>query len=249
METTFFSILADTTSNGIAYKIGQILGFVLVLAIPAIFILSLVKLIITKRKTWLIGLIITGVLGLGFAGVVVYTAIEAYKKGAATAAKTMEEKEEGGKKNQLVKTDDKLLQFELPARWRTLKELPENGSLRQGDLVKEQYMMVLSQAKEDLEDDYNLSLYSEGCLQNIKEVSKSFNQKKSRSVEVDGCEMMEVEVDSVIDGVKIKYLNGYLETETHYHQVMLWTLPTRWEKSKPIFKSVLSSIKTLEPGS
>ena len=243
MATIFFTPLAEAASSIMAYNMELILGVLLMLTVPAVFILSLVKLIITKRKRWIICLIISGLLGLFFISAIIHSALETYKTVADAAAENMDH---SMKNAQVVQTADGLLKFNLPKAWSTLDELPEEASLRYGSLRGELYIVVLSEPKTDFEDGYSLELYGEGCLQNIIDVSKQYKQKEWITSEVSGCKIMKIQVDAVVDGIKVKYFNGYLETDTHYHQVLLWTLPSMWEKSKPVFESVLSSIEPLK---
>lgn len=216
---------------------GTVIGFIIMLTVPAVFILSLVMLIVTKRKLWLIGLILSSLVGLIFAAAVGFVAVKTYKDGATAATEITETK--------VVTTDDGLLQLAIPESWKSLGNISEDATLQYGHLVGEQYCIVISEVKADFDETYTLKDYSELCLKNIEGGASKYQRSELLTSEVGGYSLLETQVDATIDKTKIKYHNGYLETDTHYYQIMQWTLPSKWEGSEPVFKSVLRSAKQL----
>ena len=212
---------------------------VIVLAIPAIFILSLVKLFTTKQKAWLVGVIIPGTLGLG----IVALFVTAFLSGYNTYNKKIKNANGKGVKTQIVTTEDGLLELKVPKTWRTLDQISGIGSLGFGNLRSEQYLIVISEPISDFEDSFTLDDYAEICLGNTKDSASEYTSGQWVPSQISGYPAKEIEVNAVIDRLKIKYLNGYLETETHYHQIMQWTLPSQWKNSEQVFRSVLDSAK------
>jgi len=236
MTSMIGTILAETVTNSAAYMFGMFLGFAIMLAIPVMFILSLIKFILTKGKGWLIMLIISILLGCGMIILIGYEAYKAFQKSGGISSAS----EKGVR---AVETDDGLLTLDLPKGWRALDELSDTGSLGYGNLWKEHYVLVISEEKANLDESFTLMDYGELCLENTKGVASKFEKGEWSSLEVAGSPMMQIELNTVVDNIKINYLNGYYETENHYHQIVLWTLPSKWEKSKPVFQSVLKSVR------
>lgn len=234
MNTSILPLLANSSAYKAGETMGTAIGFILMLIIPAVFILSLVMLIVTKRKLWIIGLILSSLAGLALVVSVAYIAVKTYKDGATAATEITDTK--------VVSTDDGLLQLTIPESWKSLGNISEDATLQYGSLVGEQYCIVISEVKTDFDETYTLKDYAEQCLKNVEDQASKYQRSEWLTSEVGGCSLLEVQADATIDKTKIKYHNGYLETDTHYHQIMQWTLPSKWEGSEPVFKSVLESI-------
>ena len=243
MIAAISTLLAETESYKIVYAFGTILGFIIMLAIPILFILSLVKVILTKRKRWIVILVITTLCACGFVGMVGFTAFNSFQKSRGATAEDMIGE---NKKTRVVSTDDKLLQMEIPEVWSEIDDLSEIASLEYGHLTGEQYLIVISEEKVDFDEALTLKGYGQACLENTKEVASKYKEGKWVASEAAGNDMLEIEVDAVVDNIKIKYLHGYYETENHYHQVMQWSLSSKWERSRPVFEAVLDSVKPVE---
>lgn len=235
------SIWANSAAYEAGQQVGQILGYVLVIGVVALFILSLIKTIISpKKKVWVSLLILSSLLllvGLGSAGYAVFKGIKDAREVSADDLK------QGSDKVKEVRTDDDLLVFRIPKIWKPLDQLHADASLRQGHLRDEQYMLVLSEKKSDFDDSTTVRDYADLCIKNTISVASKYEEGEWRESTVAGEKMLRVEVDAVVDHLKIRYLLGYYETDGHFHQITLWTMPSRWKESGPIFEAVLDNVE------
>ena len=241
------SILANSDAYEAGQQAGKVFGMVfmviIIIAVPAFFILSLIKALTKKTKGWVICLIISSLLLLSFGVLVGIAAVTAYRQGKdnSTSEYSVDDSQ-----MQTVVTDDGLLSFELPSNWKEVDELHDEASLKYGHLRSEQYMLVLSENKSDFEEDVSLRDYADLCLENAELATSGMRFGEWTEHQIANRKMLKVQMSATVDRIKIKYQYGYYETKDHYHQIMQWTLPSKWGSSQPLFNVVLDSAKPLK---
>lgn len=240
----YFNLLANTGSHEIGYMLGLVFGFVAILAVPAFFIVSLIKALTKKTKGWVISLVLSSLCLLGLGSVVGYAAVKAVKRGQAVTA---DELKSGKENTQLVTTDDDLLRFTIPSKWTEIRDLHDEASLKYGHLAGEHYMLVLTESKTDFDEGVALRDYADLCLENTKAASTNMKLGEWVETDLDHGKLLTVELSATVDRIKIKYYYGFYESKGHYHQVMQWTLHSKWGSSRPVFDAVIKSIETVNP--
>ncbi|BCU79118.1 hypothetical protein [Luteolibacter sp. LG18] len=215
-----------------AYQAGQISVYVVVaLVVVIVFILSLVRLIVTKNARWVIGLVLSAIVGLGGLGA-----------GTVLLAKKAKEASETPR---VVASADQSVHARIPGHWKEMPNLNEVATLEVGNAIREQYFIVISESKQDVElalDDYAdlTSKHMLGTLKNGERGPKS-------TVTIDGHPAIQYEVKGSVDKTPVVYLQTTVETPGGFHQLLMWTLPSKREIAWPVFKEVLDSVKVEDP--
>ncbi|MFK7851395.1 MAG: hypothetical protein AB8D78_10495 [Akkermansiaceae bacterium] len=224
-----------------AYKVGQIVGgilaVILMLGIPILFVFCLVKLVKTKKRAWLFGLIACSLPLLGFLALIAYGAYSGIKasttraKAIASTAIVSEE---------TVDVRDSDLSVVLPVGWSVLKDLNPEAELGAGNLAKEEYFVMMTESKIDFAGD--LAEYAEITGGNMIAELENSNATILENVTINGISGIQREISGTIDNVNIVYLHTALETPEYYHQAIGWTLKSRKGSAFPVIKKVTESI-------
>lgn len=221
--------MSDSSAYNMGFAAGAILGVVLVLGVIAMGLFSIIMSFVRRTKGWIIAAIIFCLLGA--VGVVTGVVFAARGMGKAIA--------EASKAKAAV-SDDGWVSVEIPGRWTTLTELPENATLRVGNKFKEEYLMLISERKIDFE----------GALEIYAEVTTSAMSKKlGANPEIGPIEDTMVgrfhakrrRMAGKVSNLRIVYLHYSIESPEGFHQLIMWTLPSKERTAWPVFEKVAGS--------
>ncbi len=145
--------------------------------------------------------------------------------------------------------EDKTIQFlddqyqaTVPGHWSKLN-LHEDADFQMGNLRKEAYLIVFTESKQDFDDSYSINDYSELTLSMIKDSLKNPVLGKKSTLTTNDYSFSKSIISGVIDGVKIKYLHTTTEDKDNFHQIILWSLPSKYEGNRQDFDNVIKSFK------
>lgn len=233
-------LAADT--NSAAYQMGVVFGglvglFILV-AVPLSFIVSLIFLIMSKKKGWLFLVIPSGLLSLLL--VVIFgagVAMGLYKRYEDVAKL---QSKEVVPDDRVVASSDDLVKLKLPGHWTLLTNLNEAAQLQAGNPRKEEYLMVITDSKTDFTG--SLREYSDVIIGRLKDALQDLSVEGPKEVTLDGLKALEYEVAGVIEGVSVRYIFTIAESESGFHQVIVWTLKSKRDAAWPVFREVLGTV-------
>lgn len=199
---------------------------------PAVFLFSLIMALTRKSRGWVVGAVISGILALLFLVGGVVVAVLAGVKEAKESARP-----------RAFSTSDGIATVMGAARWRDLDIGSEDASLGIGNVALEQYLVVISESRADFPEGYTLAefaeLASDQALANLAEVEAA----EFSEVTVGGMPGLRHEVTGKADGLGIFYLNTYLESPGHYHQVMTWTLAENQDRYRSVLEAAADSFR------
>ncbi|WP_259016837.1 hypothetical protein [Emticicia fluvialis] len=134
---------------------------------------------------------------------------------------------------------------------RTVK-LNEVASMQYVNTVKNAFMVVIDDSKEELEMKGikfgSLREFHDENIINLKGEKNKWTETDPREFEWKGNRFFqsELEVDfkeANEEEVKITYLITYVETKKYYYQILCWSLSSEFDKLLPDFKKIATSIK------
>jgi Tfp pilus assembly major pilin PilA/TM2 domain-containing membrane protein YozV len=141
-----------------------------------------------------------------------------------------------------VTSEDGLTRIRLPNIWKHMPELTEIGSIEYGNPRREQYLLVISEPKADFSSTIDLQAYNELLLdQNYRAGINNLSLEFRGPVSFNDLKGLKYEVRGEIDNIKLVYLHTSLESKNHFHQVLFWTLPTRWADAAEIYEAALTT--------
>src|SRR5690606_14756261 len=131
-----------------AHEMGKIIGMmlacVLFLLIPAAFIFTLVMALTRKMKGWIIGVVVSGLVGLLLIGDPLGMGFySGYKAGKARSGA------------QVFTSPDGLYSLTGAPGWRILELEAPDATLKVGNLFAEEYLIVIPDLKSELGDDFD----------------------------------------------------------------------------------------------
>ena len=132
----------------------------------------------------------------------------------------------------------------MPASWSLINDLNDVADLQMGSRFKEAYTIIISENKMDF-DDISLEDHSNLTRSMIKNGLKNCHESNQEILEIEGTQALRYQLTGSIDGLNIVYWHVTLETENHYHQMLLWSLKSRFSKNKADFDSVIQSFEEI----
>jgi len=129
-----------------------------------------------------------------------------------------------------------------PAGWSDL-ELNDVADLEIGNMFREAYCTVLTEPKSDFADDIDLMRFSEVTREIMVESLKDSKEEGPEQLTLSGQPAVRYVINGTMDSVKVRYWHVSIESEEHFHQVILWSLPSRFDGNVRDFEAVLASIR------
>ncbi|NER78797.1 MAG: hypothetical protein F6K42_04305 [Leptolyngbya sp. SIO1D8] len=141
----------------------------------------------------------------------------------------------------LVSTDGSS-QLTIPEDWSETTDLNDVAILQAANPVKEQYVIVIQDSKEDFTD-ANLEYHSEVTAELLIEGLTSPEVTEPRSLTINNYPALQKEISGAFDNINVVYLHTSIETPTHFYQVLTWSLKSRFEGNRSTFEQVTQSFR------
>ena len=135
------------------------------------------------------------------------------------------------------------IQVEVPSSWKTQRDLHDNPDLQVANVWEDNYLIVLSDNKADF-DDLTLEEHSDETRQILLESVDNIQISRGPILlEINGQPAVQYEIRGSIDKTKVVYLHTTIEGQDHFHQLIAWTLPSKFSKNRPAMESVINSFQ------
>jgi len=149
--------------------------------------------------------------------------------------------------DEVVKSTDGRSQVKVPSSWRTLPDLNDEAVVEVGNEFAEQYLVVISEPRVDFASDVDLQRYADVCLGLMKENLRDVEVAPPREVVVNGRKALRYEIRGTVDFVNVVYLATFVEGQNSFHQVLAWTMKSRFDSAKPALEAAADSFVEIEP--
>lgn len=149
---------------------------------------------------------------------------------------------ENTSETQTITSAESGLSMVFPKSWKKQNDLNEEASVQMGYPVKEQYMIVLEEKKEDFVDDFTLDDYISIILSNMQTAVEASENTEITDVKINGLSAKQFEISGAVERIKIKYLITCVENDDVFYQITSWSLQSKYDACKPIFEEILGSI-------
>ncbi len=133
-------------------------------------------------------------------------------------------------------------QVTVPGHWSNMN-LHDDADFQHGHGRKEAYMIVFTEPKVDFGDDYTLQEYKDLTFGMIQESLENSKIIKNTNLRLNGNDVLQAQIVGLIDNIKIHYLFNAIEDEKNFHQVIFWSLPSKYESNQKDFIKTLRSFK------
>jgi hypothetical protein len=138
-------------------------------------------------------------------------------------------------------------QFQItkPGSWVVMNRLQDGADIEIGNIFKEAYLIVFSESKLDF-DDWDAADYSATTRGFIKESLSEYTEVSGPSaVTVGDLKGIQYEIIGSLDQIKLKYLHTTLESREHFHQIVAWSLLSKYDSNLSDYQSTILSFEEL----
>ncbi len=133
------------------------------------------------------------------------------------------------------------LVIDAPASWGVL-DLHDDPDIEVGNELEENYLIVLSDAKEDLYG-WNLDKHSRLTLGSFLTSIDFPEIVGPKSFEVNGNPAVQFEIHGSAQGLSISYIHTTIESPSYFNQILSWTLKSRFEENRPVLDKAINSFR------
>ena len=128
-----------------------------------------------------------------------------------------------------------------PKNWSALKgELIEGAELELGNKVKEQYLVVLRESKEDLE--MTFEEYQQAVQENTESSLENAQVGAKTGETINGEKAVCMPISGTVDKLNVQYWLHLVDHEDAYIRIITWTLKSKAEESKQIMQDAAVSL-------
>jgi hypothetical protein len=153
--------------------------------------------------------------------------------------------EEDQKPKVMTSTDGKC-QLTVPRNWSVQKDLNDDAVIQAGNLRAEQYAVVISDTKVDFTDEMNLLGITELVRNGLAETVPDPIFSENKPVTVNGYSALQFEVSGSVDKIRARWIYTIVDSPKNFHQIIAWSLASKYEANKPVFLEVINSFRETE---
>ena len=148
------------------------------------------------------------------------------------------------KKPQRIEFLDNSFAVMKPVSWSLRDDLNDVADLQMGNLLKEAYAIIISESKMDFED-LSLQGHSDITRSMLREGLDNYNESGPEYLDNNEFPMLRYRLTGTAEGVHITYWHVTIETAAYYHQMILWSLKSKFAKNKADFNAVIQSFEVI----
>ena len=143
----------------------------------------------------------------------------------------------------VVSANDGHSEVTVPWDWDSLRgQLNAEASVEQGNMVGEEYLIVITEPKTDLPDT-DLGGYAKICVDHLGDTITLPEISEREKARIGGRDALIYEVTGTKDYLGVAYYIAYVDGADQYHQIVSWTLRDRYSTKRPILKKAVESFR------
>ena len=132
-----------------------------------------------------------------------------------------------------------------PANWSVRSDLNEVADLQMGNSFKEAYVIIISENKMDF-DHLSLERHSGITRAALREGLKNYQESAPEYLDNVEYPVLRYRLSGNIKGVNVVYWHVTIETQAYFHQMLLWSLKSKFSKNEADFNAVIQSFEVLD---
>jgi hypothetical protein len=153
---------------------------------------------------------------------------------------------------QKLKTSDGSLEITVPGSWTDdnagSRKLNDQAALQASQRAGELYVIVLTEDKADLAD-MDLKKFSEITRGSQLQSMKNGVEEGPKERKINGMPAIEYVLKGSVDNANVVMKHVSVDGDKRYHQVLVWTLKSKWDAEKGSLDKVIESLKENGTGS
>lgn len=160
---------------------------------------------------------------------------ESVKKGIEQAAQP-----------KVVKSKDGKTQLTVPSTWIEDPTSNPAASLQVVNALSGMYAAIITEGRQDFSKTLTLDKVTELIREQQGKRIEGAQFTEPVPTTINGHPAMQYEVRGTIQNVNLAYLNTVVETPDNYHQILTWTLQSKFDANKPTLAEVAQSFKEMQ---
>ena len=134
----------------------------------------------------------------------------------------------------------------MPATWSKRTDLNDNADLQIGNPFKEAYAIIVSENKMDF-DNLTLEGHSNLTRSFIKKSLLKYQESEPEYLTTIGkLRALRYRLTGTIEGLNVVYWHVTLETKKYYHQMLIWSLKSKFANNEADFNDVIRSFEVIK---
>ncbi|MGI9056164.1 MAG: hypothetical protein ACR2F2_10235 [Pyrinomonadaceae bacterium] len=163
-----------------------------------------------------------------------------------SAIKQIKEKVEETQKPKVLDCTDGKCRLTVPGSWKIEKDLNNDANFQAANALAEQYAIVISESKQDFTGEMSLDDYVELITKDIETRIDDAAISETKSITINGYPAKQFEVSGSVDKIKAKWIYTFVDAPKNFHQILVWTLASKFDSNKPVLLDVVNSFKETE---
>ena len=134
----------------------------------------------------------------------------------------------------------------MPGSWKIEKDLNDVANFQAANPLAEQYAIVISESKQDFSGDMSLDDYVELITKDIETRITDAEISETRSMTINGYPAKQFEVSGSVEKIKARWIYTFVDAPKNFHQILAWTIASKFDSNKPVLLDVVNSFKETE---
>lgn len=136
-----------------------------------------------------------------------------------------------------IASDDGKIKVTVPGTWTKLPELNKQASLQVGNKSKEVYLIVITDAKTDL-DNFTLEKHHQRTRDRMLQKMKNASATEPISLTIDGHRALQDELTGTEKSTNVVFLHTTVDDGDHFQQILAWTFNSRWQEQNQLLREI-----------
>jgi hypothetical protein len=142
-----------------------------------------------------------------------------------------------------ISSEDGKIKVTVSGMWVKMPELNKQAPLQVGDKTKEMYLIVLSDAKSDSQNQ-TLENYHQITRDRMQQNMKNASASEPVRLTIDGHPAMQDELSGTRDDTDIVFLHTTVDDGDHFQQILAWTLKSRWKQQNEQLREITRTFRS-----
>ena len=160
-----------------------------------------------------------------------------------SAINQIKQKVEESQKPQVLGCTDGKCELTVPGSWKVETDLNDVANFQAANPLAEQYGIVISESKQDFTGEMSLDDYVDLIIKDIGTRINDAQITETRELTINGYPAKQFEVSGSVEKIKAKWIYTFVDAPKNFHQILVWTIASKFDANKPILIDVINSFK------
>lgn len=161
--------------------------------------------------------------------------------GCSKVLQQVEKKVNENVTEKIVKGSDGKTQITVHSDWKEEKELNAAANIQVANRVQEKYAVVISESTADFSKDIKVGEFADLMKNNMVQNITDASVTDMTDMTINGMPAKYFEIQGEVNKIKVKYLIAAVKGKAGLHQIITWTLNSKYDQNKEELKKAIQS--------